>query len=78
MLPGYPAGVAVTPPPYPTPGGAIPQGDPARNSKGHRKRRWAKAYISTKWTDVQNLSALLALSVTLLSSLAWARIRSRV
>ena len=33
MLPGYPAGVAATSPPYPTPGGAIPWGDPARNCR---------------------------------------------
>src|SRR5271165_4455777 len=32
MLPGYPAGVAATSPPYPTPRGAIPWGHPARNS----------------------------------------------
>src|SRR5271166_1414173 len=31
MLPGYPAGVAATSPPYPTPRGAIPWGHPARN-----------------------------------------------
>ena len=31
MLPGYPAGVAATSPPYPTPRGAIPWGDSARN-----------------------------------------------
>ena len=28
MLPGYPAGVAATSPPYPTPRGAIPWGHP--------------------------------------------------
>ena len=32
MLPGYPAGMAATSPPYPTPRGAIPWGHPARNS----------------------------------------------
>ena len=32
MLPGYPAGVAATSPPYPTPRGAFPWGHPARNS----------------------------------------------
>ena len=32
MLPDYPAGVAATSPPYPTPRGAIPWGHPARNS----------------------------------------------
>src|SRR5271165_5041008 len=31
MLPGYPAGMAATSPPYPTPRGAIPWGHPARN-----------------------------------------------
>ena len=34
MLPGYPAGVAATSPPYPTPRGAIPWGHPARNWGG--------------------------------------------
>jgi len=32
MLPGYPARMAATSPPYPTPRGAIPWGHPARNS----------------------------------------------
>src|SRR5271157_1372930 len=32
MLPGYPAGMAATSPPYPIPRGAIPWGHPARNS----------------------------------------------
>ncbi|MGZ6031234.1 MAG: hypothetical protein ACXWNS_05715, partial [Isosphaeraceae bacterium] len=31
MLPGYPAGVAATSPPYATLRGAIPWGHPARN-----------------------------------------------
>ena len=30
MLPGYPAGMAATSPPYPIPRGAIPWGHPAR------------------------------------------------
>ena len=33
MLPGYPAGVAATSPPYPTPRGVIPWGDPACTHK---------------------------------------------
>ena len=42
MLPGYPAGVAATSPPYPTPRGAIPWGDSARNPSVYFPE-WASA-----------------------------------